>query len=419
MKRPTFFLSSTIYDFRDLRSAIKFSLEERGCKVLASEFNDFGGPLDQHSYERCLTNIEQADYFVLLIGGRVGGWYDQQERTSITQQEYRTAYNLHQQGQLKIITLVRKEVWQLREDRNSLAKHLETMNFDETERKAVISYPNKFATDSEFISEFISEVGRNIETGTAVREGTVKPTGNWIHVFDDFRDIQDVLSPLTFSGLTADEAAFSKALQHELLTITAQFLLKLDGEPLDPRNSLKKRLAKLSIDKVNRLDESVTVNNKEWKSYSFIMLQLHAIKIYPVICEEALASSLFLTFDRNTGKYEHSSTYEALFQLVNEIRQFESSATSECLSVIYEFSTQRIGKPVEFEMPVAKLARLHHITHRWINILSLSIALAVHLEQGEEFIMPDLMPFSPIKDMDEEIEKERLSVDEVRKALGI
>lgn len=35
-KRPTFFLSSTIYDFRDLRGAIKFSLEARGCKVLAS-----------------------------------------------------------------------------------------------------------------------------------------------------------------------------------------------------------------------------------------------------------------------------------------------------------------------------------------------------------------------------------------------
>ena len=40
IKRPTFFLSSTIYDFLDLRSALKFSLEERGCTVFASEFND-------------------------------------------------------------------------------------------------------------------------------------------------------------------------------------------------------------------------------------------------------------------------------------------------------------------------------------------------------------------------------------------
>ncbi len=104
--RPTFSLSSTIYDFRDLRSAIKFSLEERGCRVLASEFNDFGGNLDGHSYEACLTN----DYFVLLIGGRVGGWYDPNARVSITQQEYRTAYALNQQRKLRMVTFVRSEV---------------------------------------------------------------------------------------------------------------------------------------------------------------------------------------------------------------------------------------------------------------------------------------------------------------------
>ena len=34
--RPTFFLSSTIFDFRDLRSALKHYLEVQGCTVLAS-----------------------------------------------------------------------------------------------------------------------------------------------------------------------------------------------------------------------------------------------------------------------------------------------------------------------------------------------------------------------------------------------
>src|ERR1700759_2363174 len=102
-RRPTFFLSSTIYDFRDLRGAIQFSLQARGCRGLRAEFNDFGGNLDQHSYEACLSNIEQADYFVLLIGSRVGGWYDAQERVSITQREYRTAYELHRAGKLRLI----------------------------------------------------------------------------------------------------------------------------------------------------------------------------------------------------------------------------------------------------------------------------------------------------------------------------
>ena len=98
-QRPTFFLSSTIYDFRDLRSAIKFSLEARGCRVLASEFNDFGGNLDQHSYEACLTNIGQADYFVLLIGSRVGGWYNEPARVSINILQLCEALILHLSGQ--------------------------------------------------------------------------------------------------------------------------------------------------------------------------------------------------------------------------------------------------------------------------------------------------------------------------------
>ncbi len=100
MQRPTFFISSTIYDFRDLRSALKFHLEEQGCKVLASEFNDFEKPLDKHSYDACLQAIQSADYFILLIGNRVGGWYDEANRISITQREYQEAYQLHSTGKL-------------------------------------------------------------------------------------------------------------------------------------------------------------------------------------------------------------------------------------------------------------------------------------------------------------------------------
>ena len=75
---PTFFLSSTIYDFKDLRGAVKYELERRGCRVLASEHSDFGNALEENSYEACLKLIDQADYFVLFIGKRVGGIYDPQ-----------------------------------------------------------------------------------------------------------------------------------------------------------------------------------------------------------------------------------------------------------------------------------------------------------------------------------------------------
>jgi len=67
---PTIFISSTVFDFRDLRSALKYWLEELGYHVLLFEYNDFPKALDKNSYDACVATVERADYFILLVGGR-------------------------------------------------------------------------------------------------------------------------------------------------------------------------------------------------------------------------------------------------------------------------------------------------------------------------------------------------------------
>jgi Domain of unknown function (DUF4062) len=419
MKRPTFFLSSTIYDFRDLRGAIKFTLEARGCRVLASEFNDFAENLDKHSYEACLTNIEQADYYILLVGSRVGGWYDEPNRVSITQQEYRTAYARHKLGLLKIVTLARAEVWQLREDRAALARHLADKNLTEAEQKGIVDFPSRFATDANFIVSFLSEIGRNEETDSAVKTGSPKPTGNWIHLFQDFRDVDDVLYPLTFSGLTADEAAFSKALQHELLFVLSRLLDKQGGSPMDRRKRLREHLAEFPIDQDARFRETFDIDNEKWQKFSTIVMSLLGTRLDVVVIEDALTSTRFLIYNRETGAYVQSPAYEALFRLVEEIRMFNFGNTNDTLSLIFEYSPRSIGLITgAISLPTQRLAMLYGLVHRWINIISLSIALIVHLE-GKPFVSPELMPFSPIKGFDDEIAKETASPAEIRVALGI
>jgi hypothetical protein len=226
VKRPTFFLSSTIYDFSDLRSAIKYFLEQQGCVVLASEYNDFKKPLDKHSYEACLDAIQQADYFILLIGARVGGWYDKSNRISITQQEYREAYELCKRGALKIVTFVRQDIWNLRSDRGELQRHLESLSLEESEKSAITNHPTKRATDPEFISNFITEVGRNQDTKDALIGRGAFPTGNWIHVFSSFREIADVLSTEIFNGLPIEEAVNRRLLLGEVKEILRRSLPK-------------------------------------------------------------------------------------------------------------------------------------------------------------------------------------------------
>lgn len=419
VKRPTFFISSTIYDFRDLRSAIKFTLEARGCRVLASEFNDFGGNLDLHSYEACLSNIEQADYFVLLVGARVGGWYDQPNKISITQKEYRVAYERHEKGLIKIVSLVRSEVWQLREDRKALERHLSEMNLSDEEKKSIQNFKSKFANDSEFISNFLTEIGKNKETSIAVGGSSPKPTGNWIYVFQNFRDIHDVLHPLAFSGQTADEAAFAKALQHELIVVLGLLLIKHDGDPWDLRVWLRRHLNEFAIDRSAKLEGTFSVDYEKWQFFSSNLMHLLGISIDMIVIKDALVSSVFLEYSSSVGAYVQTPAYEALFQLVKEIRMFNAANTSDNMALIVEFSPKNIGRGHKFiDIPTQRLAMLHGLSHRWINIISLTMALIAYLE-GRPFVAPELMPFSPIKGMDEEIQKERVSPADVRVALGL
>jgi len=417
-KRPTFFLSSTIYDFRDLRSVIKHTLEERGCRVLASEFNDFGGALDTHSYEACLASIEQADYFVLLVGGRVGGWYDQPNRVSITQQEYRTAYARHQKGLIKIIALVRREVWQLREDREALKRHLETLAFTDEEKEQIREYKSKFSTDAAFVSEFLREIGRNEETAKAAKTGADKPTGNWIYNFENFSEVDAVLRPLSFSGLTSEQAAFRAALKHELVTLLSKLLLKIEGTPRNPSVSLKRYLDENPISRDVRWESGISVDSKKWYSFSTYFISILGLELDASVLQHAIVSDIFLSYNKETSSYERTPAYNALFSLVGEIRKFNKANTTENQAITIEFSPKNYGRAKSLYIPVQKMLMLYGLAHHWIDIIALCVSLLHHLA-GRPFQEPKLMPLSPVSGMDEHLAKERLTAGEIETALGI
>ena len=294
MKRPAIFLSSTIYDFRDLRSALKYHLVLQGCSVLASEFNDFQKPLDEHSYDACLQSIEQSDYFILLIGSRVGEMYDTDGQISITQQEYRTAYELHKRGRLHIMTFVRSEVWQVREDRKALSKHLQELHMEETEVKKVLAYPSKFASDAEFISSFIEEVGKNIETKSAIALGSSRPTGNWIHVFKDYAEIIAAVNPVILKGLPAQEASFRRALEGEIAQVLGKCLIKFrKGCVISPIPFLSRTIRKYPIPYEGTMEGDVIIPTTEWDKFTMFLLHITGMRFDAVILRDALSVSAF------------------------------------------------------------------------------------------------------------------------------
>jgi len=192
MSNPRVFISSTIYDFSDLRSSIKYWLREMGFDAQLSEENDFDKDTTKNSYTACLESISDCDYFVLLIGARCGGMYPS-ENISITRKEYRTAYELAREGKIKkLIIFIRQSIWDVREDRKALHKYLKSITLEDFSSKKKIEsiefYGSSILSDAEHILSFIDEVTRKDEA----REGKM-PLMNWVHTFSCFEDIIDTL----------------------------------------------------------------------------------------------------------------------------------------------------------------------------------------------------------------------------------
>jgi hypothetical protein len=415
MKRPTFFLSSTIYDFSDLRSAVKHLLEQQGCIVLASEYNDFNKPLDVHSYQGCLDSIAQADFFILFIGTRTGGWFDKDNRISITQREYREAYDLHKQGRIKLLNFVRGEIWQLKEDRNALTRYLETLNLGEETKNKITNYPTKNVVDAKFIIDFINEVGRNKETKQALAQGKPFPTGNWLHVFHTFKDIVDVLQTHVFSGQPLEEAAMRRLLHRELMEILRICLIKYKNTGIySPRPTIElfHKEHKLTLD--TKEEEYITVNIKRWNLISALSIHLLGMTLHPRIISQALSSMVFLSFDSVSGVCKEEPVYEALYLLQEEIKRFQRANTKDVLKVIFDNSAMHREpglKAIDIE-PI-KLVGLLHVFDRWINIIELSKSIIKYLDGGT-FSIPRLRERSPIPDMNAELQAETVTVDEVQ-----
>jgi len=382
--------------------------------VLASEYNDFKKPLDKNSYDACLDSIHQADYFILLIGVRVGGWYDKSNRVSITQREYREAYDLCKNGSLKIITFVRQDIWNLRLDRLELRNYLEGLSLEESEKDTIANHPSKRATDPQFISDFITEVGRNQDTKNALNGKGDLPTGNWMHVISSFRDIADVLSTEIFNDLPIEEAVSRQLLLGEIKAVLRKCLPKLrEGSVYSPTITIRNLYAEHEICKSVMDDGIITINTKRWDLLSTFSIHLLGLSLNPMILPQVLSSSAFLSFNTDSAAFEEQPIYRALQMLDEEVRLVTKGNKAETISIVFEH-TPRLRAPSDTEVHLdsTKFLALLHLLQRWSNVVELSRSVILYLE-GQEFMLPVLFDRSPILEMNKDLEAETVTDEEL------
>src|SRR4051812_19684065 len=150
MSRIRVFVSSTIRDLQDVRSAIRFWLEELGYEVLLSESSDFDRRPDSATFDACFEAIRTSDYYILLVGSRVGSEYA--DGVSVTRQEFRVAMEHAKSGRPYIVSFVRRDV-----DQALAAPDDETVALM-LDRTAARLDPDRAAKDAAHVRAFVNEL---------------------------------------------------------------------------------------------------------------------------------------------------------------------------------------------------------------------------------------------------------------------
>lgn len=409
--RPTIFLSSTVHDFSDLRSALKDYLEARGCRVLASEFTDFTRPLDKHSYDACLETIEQADLFVLFIGRRVGGWFDEPNKVSITREEYRCAYKLAKQSKIKILCFVRSDVFNHRQSVRELTKALKADRaLSDNQRRRLANHPTIAMDNAEAIISFIDEVTRNGETVAASKGLATAPVANWISPFTTFTEVRQALDPLIAGGLTVSEAAGRKALEVQLIKLLQGVAPLVDGKVINPVNSVLRIRRELGI-KAEQLTATIKVPEKLWNRLVFTTVLSRDGGIDPTPLQAALTSDLLLKYDPVSGSYHETEEYRLLSHVVDQARHFVRSASIDGAELF------KHGRAAETDgtrhVPGHILISWMHRILRWVDLIGSARALVSCLN-GEKLESPPAVPQSPLIDQEQQLQAESATEEQVR-----
>ncbi len=403
--KPKIYVSSTIYDFADLRSSLKYVLEELGYTVLLSEFNDFQKPVDKNSYDGCLDALKQADYFLLLIGQRVGGYVDADKKTSITRMEYQEAYKLAELGKLKLLTFVRKSVWDIREDRKALARALEeSHDISKENRQKIQHHPSTFVNDADVTFDFLKEVSKVEEMKRAIQGEGEFPKANWVHAFTTFDEIMAALNTQLNIKNPLQREILVTNLKQELLRNLSALLHKSDGKVSAPGRihvlAARKRL-------VGELGGSSSVQGKELKWLGIYLLFSSYVQLESQFLDHALTSGVFLSFKKEEHSFEPSLLQKRLIDLKQCMSRFTKFIKGNLQHGLFgEFMKNGNDEMVSVENE--KLLVPFSLADCEEDILNLTKGIIKYLDGDEKALESIQMnPLSPFKKNAEALEKER------------
>ena len=420
--RPRIFISSTINDFKDLRSSLKYYLDELGYQVLLSEFNDFEKPLDVNSIQACIKTIESTDIYILLIGSRAGGLYSESEGITITQYEYRNAFDLFIKGQIRIILFVRDEIWKLKGERESLSSCINNKEIEKLspeQKREIINRDSPNIEGAKLIFDFIDEIAKSYEMNKAIKGEGEFPKGNWVHTFSIFNDIIDVLKVELNIKKDIGRIACEVNLKRELASNLEKNILRFDDEKLFFHYMYTSGIKKY-------LPESIEVKYCTLPSIEINSIGIFSISAYSIknlstqFLDKALESGEFLIYDKDECIFKPSEIHKSLIELKNQINQANhiSSYISDVFEEFHINYKKLADSQPEVKVDLHSLLVIIGYSNVIKNVCNLTSAIYLALIENNIYLSKlEIIPTSPFPDIAEKIEKEHFTVSQIQNIL--
>ncbi|MHB8279469.1 MAG: DUF4062 domain-containing protein [Candidatus Humimicrobiaceae bacterium] len=160
MSKPKIFLSSTFYEFEQIREDLEDFIKSLGYEPILCEKGDITYGKDASLEEYCYKEVEDIDILIALIGGKYGN-SSKYNNHSITQQEIKTALDKNKQ----VYIFIKNEVY------------VEFNTYKANKDNLSVNYPT---VDDKRIFDFIE----NIKS---------LPVNNIIYPFNTNEDIKRIL----------------------------------------------------------------------------------------------------------------------------------------------------------------------------------------------------------------------------------
>jgi len=303
--RPRVFISSTIRDFEDLRSAVRFWLDERGMNVQMSEYADFEITPELHVLETCFDIIEKSDYFILLIGNRRGGWFDLTRRVSITQREYQVACeSFAATGKPVCIPFVRKST-------QMLVDNIALVRGGEEKQQALVQ---DLLEDPEHLMCFLTEVSKMSGRQEVYEARDRSCRGNWISRFGDFEDIATTLTRAMKLDVDIDTQSLLFMIADELLDYLKTHSNRSTGTPCFTFQYLSplKQKYPLTFDNT-RAGATIEMDYGDLKYFFYCVYGGVLLFAQPLIAlERGCVTSMLMNYDAKSKRFTPAPMQVAL-----------------------------------------------------------------------------------------------------------